>query len=404
MNIWIVNQYAVPSNVSGGSRHYYLAKNLVSHGHDVMILAGNFIHQSRIHYKNDWSDSGLEDVDGVRFYWLPTMAYSENGIRRVLGMLAFSLRVAMFRGRRSIGGTPNVIMGSSPNLFAAFAAWILAKRTGASFVLEVRDIWPETLVEMGVGRWNPLVILFGIIEKFLYRRARKIVTLLPGFNNYLKYKFSGKYLEKVIHIPNGVDSCVEPPEQRESSDQFVVSYAGSFGVANALDVILDVADMIRSEPLGKQITFRLVGDGPCRPRLEETKARRGLDNVVFVGSIPKKDVIVELRKADILIATLRDLPLYRWGISLNKVFDYMLAGRPVVFGANSTNNPILDARSGEVVDPENAEQMVKAICKLLHMSLEERHAMGIKGYKFVMKNHLWSVQSRKFEEEILNCV
>lgn len=401
MRIWFINQYAVPPSEPGGTRHHALAKALTRRGHDVHVVASSF-HYSRQRETRlvPGEAARVEEAEGVPYVWLRTPAYRGNSLGRVRNMAAFG--VAVLRRTRGLLRTrPDVVVGSSPHLFGALAAYRLARRMGVPFVLEVRDIWPESLVLLaGASPRHPLVLLFGWIERFLYRRADAIVTLLPTAADHI-VRLGGER-GRITWVPNGIDVGLFPPGDppRSGGGTFTVMYAGTHGQANALGSLLDAAEILLREGWGDRILFRFVGDGPEKARLAESAARRGLRNVSFDPPVAKERVNQVLREADVLIASLRDLDLYRHGFSLNKLFDYLAAERPVVLGAASPN-PVTEAGAGLSVPPEDARAMADAVRALYAAPEAERRAMSVRGRRFVEENHDFAGLAARLESALL---
>jgi glycosyltransferase involved in cell wall biosynthesis len=213
---------------------------------------------------------------------------------------------------------PDVIIGSSVHLLAVLAAYLVAKRYKAKFIMEVRDLWPQTIIDMGqLSERSPITKVLQALERFLYRRAEKIITLQPSAHEYITA--CGIPRDKIVWIPNGVDlsrfdGAIRAKEQRAG---FRVMYLGAHGQANALDVLLQAAKIVQERGLS-EIEFILVGDGPEKPKLIELANDLGLGNVEFRDSVPKEEVPKVLDEADATVFILNDLALYRYGISLNK--------------------------------------------------------------------------------------
>lgn len=383
MRIWIVNQYASTPQHSFGTRHYSLARQLSLRGHDVTIVASSFCHASRKQTRlSGKTTSKKETLDGVEYLWLKTPGYSRNGISRLFDMLVFCFRLlrgTAFRNEPS----PDVIIGSSPHLFGAFGAQRLAASKGCPFVLEIRDIWPLTLIELGnMSSWHPLVFLFGAIEKFLYRRADRIITLLPGAGSHVAERIGRQ--RDTTWISNGVDLGMIPsPPDAPNGDKFTVMYAGSHGIANGLSSIVQAAKIVQDSDAGDTIQFRFVGSGGQKQQLISLATELELTNCSFEEAVQKSEVYDTLSEADAFVATLVRSPLYRHGISLNKLFDYMSVGRPIVFGVEAYNNPVEEAEAGISVEPENPQQIADAILKLVSLSVEERAEMGARGRRII---------------------
>jgi glycosyltransferase involved in cell wall biosynthesis len=404
-NIWILNHYAHGPDLPGGTRHYNLATMLAERGHDVTILASNWNHSLRrqVRLENDraWS---VEEMNAVRFVWLRTFPCQLNDWRRILNMLSYSLR-AFFVGRRLarvVPGMdrPDIVLGSSVHLFAVLAAYWLARHYGAHFVMEVRDLWPQTLVDMGLLRENhPLTWFLRYLERFLYRRADRIVTVLPLARDYITRL--GIPPDKIDWIPNGVDLSLyqhsQSPRPRDHEETFVLMYAGAHGAANGLDTLLEAASIL--ERTGRQdIRCVLLGDGPEKVTLMRMKDRLGLTNVEFRDPVPKEQLQASLSDADAFVLTLQDIPVFRYGISPNKLFDYLAACRPIVLAVDASNNIVDEAGCGVSVPPADPRALAKAISELASLPPEARWEMARNGRVYVERNHDFRLLARRFEE------
>ena len=391
MNIWIFNHYATPPDVAGGTRHYDLGRELVRRGHQVTIFASGFSHKNRKNVKIEVNDSWKsEDVDGIRFVWLKTYPYRNNDWRRVVNMASYMLR-AWWEGRRLTkrvpdAASPDVVIGSSVHLLAVLAAYRVARFHNAAFVMEVRDLWPQTIVDMGqLSGGHPLTKALQALERFLYRRAERIITLLPRAREYIEAQ--GITPDKVVWVPNGVSlsSFDEIPDQRRDSGSFRMMYLGAHGAANALSVVLHAARIVQEKKVN--IEFLLVGDGPEKPALHELKDELELENLDLCDPVHKGDVPKTLALADGFIFHLRETEIFRYGLSPNKLFDYMAAGRPILYCAESSINAVQAAGCGLAVSPENPQALADAVIELYQMSEEERAAMGQRGRTYVEQHH-----------------
>lgn len=381
-----------------------LARELVRRGHQVTIVATSFNHVLRVETRlRDGQQSLEETIDGVKFLWIRAPSYLGNSFARIRNMVVFALQI--WRGRLLHGlERPDVVVGSSPQLLATLAALRVARRARVPFVLEVRDLWPETLVLLGeVSRRHPTVLALGAIEKHLYRNADQIITLLPMAVDYMVDH--GGDRNKITWIPNGVDLSSSPPrlpsDESPAKDCFEVVYSGTHGFANALDSILDAAALLQ-RGFYPPIRFRFIGDGPAKAKLLARTRDENITNVVFQDAVAKAEVGGLLASADVLIATLKDKPLYRYGTSLNKLNDYLAAGIPVVLGAHGTDNPVSQGDAGIVVPPENAKAMAEAIVRLYGMTPEERAAIGARGRAHVAKHYDMRGLADKYER-LLEC-
>jgi len=387
MNIWIINHYAITPDMPGGTRHYDLGVELIKKGYDVTIFASSFNYVTRREERLKAGDRyRLEWVNGIRFIWLKTFAYSKNDWRRVINWLSYFLRVLTFSVKMK--GRPDIIIGSSVHLFAPLAAYIVSRLKRGKFIFEVRDLWPQTLIDTGSMSTNhPLIIFFRFLEGFLYKNADKIITLLPNAGDYIE-KF-GVSREKIVWIPNGVDGNSfdgDSVGEKFISDKFIVMYLGAHGSANALNIILDAGKILQDRGNDK-ICFLLVGDGPEKNNLMKRAMFLGLRNVEFHNPVPKKCIQDIMSKANAFIFNLEDLSVFKYGISSNKLFGYMSAERPVIFSCNSYNNPIKEAMAGITVPPGNANALADAAIQLYSLPAAKRLSMGKRGRLYVEKNH-----------------
>ncbi|MGH8581945.1 MAG: sugar transferase [Gammaproteobacteria bacterium] len=388
MNIWIVNHYAVAPNESGGTRHYTLARELTQRGHHVTIIAGSFNHFSRLARADKLRHVGQpRDEDGVTFLWIRTSAYRGNGPARVFGFLQFAWRVWGLRRAPPLP-PPDLVLGSSPHPLAALAAERLAARFGAPFVLEVRDLWPQTLMDVGrLAPHHPMVWLFARLERYLYRRADHVVTLLPGSAEYLCER--GLRGADITWIPNGIDRARlrEPASPGEPQGAFTLMYVGSHGIANGLENLIAAAAILFAQGYADRLRIRLIGEGPEKSRLAERVRTLGLSNVSFEPPVAKQAVFALLQEADALVLCLRDSPVYRWGVSLNKLYDYLYSARPIVFAARTPLDPVAQAGAGVTVEPDEPAALAAAITRIIETPLGERRAMGRRGLEYVCAHH-----------------
>ncbi len=392
MNIWLLNHYAHPPDLPGGTRHYDLGRELVKRGHRVIIFASSFHHylhrETRLQLEERWK---IEDVNGVKFVWVRTPPYQHNDRRRVQNMIAFALRV--WRLGQSLPKlapeikNPDVVIGSSPHLLTPLAAYGVARRYRVPFVMEVRDLWPQTIIDMGELRArHPIIKALQMLERFLYYRAERIITLLPLAHEYITS--CGIPREKIVWIPNGVDlsKFALVTNTYDSDEAFTVMYLGAHGQANALDVLIHAAKVVQDQSY-QEIKFVLIGDGPEKPRLKELAEKLELKNLEFRDPVQKNEVSHALQQADATVFVLNDLQLYKYGISLNKLFDYLAARKPLILAGTPINNPLEEVQCGLTVPPQDPQALADVIIKLYQMPQEEREAIGRRGREYVEQYH-----------------
>ncbi|MEM1589754.1 MAG: glycosyltransferase family 4 protein, partial [Candidatus Bathyarchaeia archaeon] len=231
MNIWIFNHYAIPPDLPGSTRHYDLGRELVQRGHQVVIIATSFHHymhkETRLRPGEMWK---VEDIDGVKFVWLRTPPYQCNDWRRLWNMVAFALR-AWWLGRRLAKVVPgigkaDVLIGYSPHLLTPLTTYWVARHYGVPFIVEIGDLWPQTAIDMGVlSVHHPVTKILQLLERFLYHKASRIISLLPFALEYIVSREVPE--DKIVWIPNGVDLtqfAVKDPSRRSSESSFQVLY------------------------------------------------------------------------------------------------------------------------------------------------------------------------------------
>lgn len=396
MRVAIVNHYAKPPSVAGGSRHFMLAKELIARGHEAVILASTFDHATR-RQKFQTNPQSSPD-EGVPFVWMRTPSYKGNGLDRVWNMLVFGAQVGT-RGREAISSClsgVDVVVGSSPHLFAAEGARHLATQMAVPFVLEVRDLWPQTWVDLGeMSKWHPAITVARVMERHLCRSSVRIVSLVPFAADYLVP--IGVPPERITWIPNGVDvSRLTAPNPPTHRDAFRIGYAGSHGRANSLDTLLDAAGLLLRKHFDA-VEFTLIGEGPEKARLMRRATEEGLKNVSFRSAVPRADIPSLLAGFDALVVTMQNSPLYRYGISFNKLSDYMAAARPIIFASSSANDPIAESEAGLSVPAEDAAALAQAVVDLKAQSAEARYAMGLRGRRYVEAHLDIRILARRLE-------
>ncbi|WLR52980.1 glycosyltransferase family 4 protein [Bacillus tianshenii] len=407
MNIWIFNHYAVAPGTNGGTRHYDLAKQLVKRGHNVTIFASSFNHQSRkdLYLEDHSEEFKTTYYDGVRFVWVKSFPYQKNDWRRAYNMVSYTKNA--YKIVKQFDEMPDVVIGSLVHPFAAYLGYLVAKKKGCRFYFEERDLWPQTLLDLGkVSERNPLIWVLGKMELFLYEKADRIVVLFNKAPNYVVSR--GVKREKVMYLPNGVDlsryekqSDEMLPELQQVlgrlDDKFVAVYTGAHGLANNLDTVLDAAKMVKKKD--EQIHFLLVGDGPEKARLEKRKVDEGIDNVTFFPPVPKEQIPLILQRVNVGLLPLTDSPVFKWGISPNKMFDYMASSLPVILLCNITESPVELSGGGVVIKENFTENLASSLLEM--NATDDAHVKGQKARQYVESNHSWDVLSKQLEQQML---
>ena len=403
MNIWIVAHYANTPGVGGSLRYFYLSKSLVDQGHRATVIAASYHHAGQSSLKGVRTTRIVEH-DGVRFILLPVSPY-EGGdkLGRVRNMLQFTW--GAWRQRADVAGDrPDVVIGSTVHPFAAWAGQRLARRYGVPFVLEVTDIWPEVLIDIGVfGPWHPMAVALRRTVGFLYRRAALIVTLLPYAHEHIEQ--FGVSRDRVFYLPSGVDLSAFPATEAPADpDPFTLMYLGSHGRSHGLHTLLQAAAELQREPAARPVFWRLVGYGYEKAALVHKAAELGLHSVRFEEGVPKEHLPKLLAEADGLVFSFADLGAFRYGISPHKLFDYLAAQRPIVFSCEARNNPVAEAKAGFSVPPENPQAMAEAVRQLVELPPSERAEMGLRGRRYVEAHHNYEQLGKRLEKAIKDVV
>jgi glycosyltransferase involved in cell wall biosynthesis len=385
-NIWIINQFAGTPDSGWGERHYYFSKNWIEKGYNVTIISGSFNHMFT---KMPEAPNlfNFESVNGTRFCWVKTPIYNPKSVMRFWSFLVFALKVYFLPVK--VLGKPDVIVVSSMPIFPVLTGYFLKIRYSASrFYFEIRDIWPLTLILLGkVSTWHPAVIFIGWFERFGYKKADKIVSLLPNAAEH--FEEIARCGNKFVYIPNGLDDGVlvneSIPEKFKSLipvDKFIIGYTGTLGLANALEYFVAAAGLLKED---KRFYFIIVGDGYLKDELSETSKDFG--NILFLPKIRKNQVANMLSYFDVCFVGRNDTPLFKHGVSANKYFDYMLASKPILDSNNLIKDPVELSGCGIIVKPDSAEAIRDGIKELFEMGSEIRQEMGARGKEFVKNNH-----------------
>jgi glycosyltransferase involved in cell wall biosynthesis len=383
--IWVINQFAGTPISGWGERHFYFAKYWQQNGYKVKIISGSYNHM----FTNLPKVEGLythENYDGIDFYWVKTPSYNPKSMKRFYSMLLFAWRVLKLPIK--VLEKPDIIIISSMPIFPIWSGLRIKKRFGSKVIFEIRDIWPLSLQLLGNYSANhPAVKFIGWFEKFGYRNSDAVVSLLPNAKAHVEEVAKQKV--DFHYIPNGIDEHLLKYELVPSShkqaipkDKFVIGYAGTLGLANALEHFVGAAELLKED---KRFYFVIVGDGYLKESLSEKSKHWG--NIIFLPKIKKNQVQDLIHYFDCCFVGRNDTPLFKHGVSANKYFDYMLSGKPILDSNNLIKDPVELSGCGIIVKPDSMESIVEGILQLFSMTENERHDMGNRGVKFVKENH-----------------
>ena len=388
MNIVFLTHYFPPEVNAPASRTYEHCREWVKAGHDVSVVTCAPNHPSgRVYagYRNLlWQ---VECIDGIRTVRLWTYLAANEGVsRRIASYVSYMLAAAL---AAPLLPRPDVVISTSPQFFCGLAGYLVSRVRGAPWVLEIRDLWPESIVAVGALRRGAAIGLCERVEAWAYRKADRIVPVTESFRHHIERR--GAAADKITVVKNGVDLerfCL--PQRDEGlarelgvAGKFTAAYFGTHGMAHALDSILRAAELLRDDP---RIVFLLVGDGAERRRLQAMKERLGLTNVVMLEQQPKERMPALWGLADAAVVLLRNSHVFRKVIP-SKIFEAMAAGRPIVLGVEGEARDIVErAGCGIPVEPENAQQLAAAVRDLADRP-ELAQEMGAKGLACVAREY-----------------
>jgi len=403
--IWLINQYASTPERGLAGRHYYFAHELAKKGYRVKVIAASYSHIMR-EPKNLASDIEIENRGTFDFVWVRVNEYaSSNSKRRILNWFAFAYQ--LLKLPKHLNERPDVILYSSAPLVGYLAALRLSKRLKAKIIFEVRDIWPLSVIQIGGYSPNhPFIRFLQWIEDKAYRTADFVVSNLKNSHDHMASR--GLKRNKFKWIANGVsfDEVTQNIKLNNDAmaslpkDKFVIGYAGAFGNANALNYLLHSAKELINET---DIAFVLVGAGKEKDNLQNFVTENQLTNVHFIEPIPKVEIQSMLKTFDVCYIGLTKDPLFRFGVSPNKLFDYLYSARPIIYAIDSGNyNPVKEVNAGIEVEPENAANITKAILELRSKSKNELNAIGMNGRKLVEEQYSYKYLTSELES-VINC-
>ena len=385
-------------------RPYYLAREWRQLGHRVRVVASA---QSHLRTNNpDLRGKARLDelIDDIEYTWFATPAYRGNGAARLRNIAAFL--ACLYREGAAMARTlqPDVVIASSTYPLDIWPAHRIARLAGARLLFELHDLWPLSPMELsGYSRWHPFIMLLQAAENYACRHADAVVSLLPKVRAYLEAH--GMSPEKLHIIPNGTDPAEwlrEPAPlpgpaaaalaALRQRGQFIVGYAGTHGIANALDTLLAAASLMRNEP----VAFVLVGGGPDKAQLQRRAREEGLHNVSFLDPVGKGQVPALLQCFDLAYIGWKRQRMYRFGIAPNKLIDYMMAARPILHAVEAGNDPVAEAGCGLTIRPEDAHAVAQGIRAMQAQDAGQRQALGEQGRQFVLKNLTYPVLGQRF--------
>lgn len=405
MNITIINHYAGSDEYGMEFRPLYIGRELVKLGHTVTVLTAGFSHLRK---KNPVIEKSFteEIINGVRYVFIKTPAYKKNDAKRFVNMISFLTQISKNSNTLYKRYKPDAIVASSTYPYDVKVAKKIALHgPDVKVFYEIHDIWPLSLIELyGISPQNPYMRSLQKAEHYAYKNVDGIISILPdadrhikelGYNDFnFRYVPNGIIIDEKNHKAAPAQITKKLLKLREDG-KFILMYLGGFSKANALEYLLEASPLMHSN-----VQIVLVGDGPLKGELERTVAQNGYDNITLTGAVEKTQVNSTLALADVLYIGAKRCSLYRFGVGMNKIYDYMLSKRPVLYGVESSNNPVCDCNCGFFVEPEDPAAIASGCKMIMSIPESERIIMGQRGYEYVLENHNY----QKLAKQFLQCL
>lgn len=372
MRIWLINHYAVPPQFYPLARPSLFAKNLIKMGHDVTIIAASTVHNSDKNLIDSKVNIKKITDDEIPYILIKCPDYQGNGVRRVINILEFARKLPKVLDTIE---KPDAIVATSFDPISCYAGVKYAKKHGIKAVAEIADLWPETLVQYNnVSPSNPIVRYLRWLEKNIYLKADSIVFTAAGEYNYIIEQGWESEIpkDKVFYINNGIDLelfdhnkqyFITKDPELDDDDLFKIVYTGSIRRVNNLAGVLEVAKEVKNP----KVRFLIWGDGDELPKLKKRVESENIGNVIFKGRVEKKYIPYITSKADLNYAHNTASPLFKYGLSFNKIFDYLAAAKPILCDFPANYNPVIMGNAGVSVDSANPKDIAKQIEAFVEM-------------------------------------
>ena len=400
MNIWCISKYASLPKYGTATRLYTLTKEFIKLGHNATLITSDSNHLAS--FPRTKKRFNYEEAEGVPVYWIKTKKYKKTAsVSRLLSWLDFERWLFLLPKRKFL--TPDVVIVSSLSIFTILFGYYIKKKYKAKLVFEIRDIWPLTMTEEGgFSERHPLVFLISKLEKFGYSVSDLIVGTMPKLDLHVQsiigYErnffcsplgFDPGKLEEDSHIKNNPFDKIFP------ETKIIVGYAGSMGITNALESFVEAIRLFKEN---MKIHFMLVGSGDLKSKFEKKLA--DCDNVTFLSRIEQRQVKFFLNKCDVLYLSTKDSKVWKFGQSMNKIVEYMLAAKPIIASYTGYPSMINEANCGKFVKTENPDDVKNAIIEIAGMNEAQRLEMGNNGRRWIYQHRRYSILAKNYIEQL----
>ncbi len=383
-NVWIINHYAGDTYFDKGGRHFWIAKYLAKLGYKPVVFCCNNKHnpgtEKWIETEKLWVEQ-IEPEINVPYVFVKGRKYIGNGKRRILNMMDFYINVKKtIKQYAKMYGKPDIIYASSVHPLSLVAGLQLARKYKVKCICEIRDLWPEALIVYGVlSMNNPIVKILRLIEKKIYTKADKIIFTAAGEFNYILDQKWDRFIpaKKLVYVNNGIDieafdinlrNYPYEDSQLNDSSYCNIVYAGSIRKVNDVGRIIDIAKEIKN----KRIRFLIWGDGDQVADLQRRISEEDITNVFLKGRVAKCYIPSITSKATINFVHNSPSPMFKYGLSFNKIFDYLAAGKPIICDFHSDFNPVILGGAGIEISSSNPREVATEIEKFTEKSAQEK--------------------------------
>lgn len=408
MKILYINHYAGAPEYGMEFRPYYMAKEWIKLGHEVTIIGANYSHL-RIVQPIAKKDLEEEIIDGIRYIWINTPKYDSSSVKRIFNMITFVSKLFRYKKRIVKKTDPDVVIASSTYPLDIYPAYKISNKNNAKLVFELHDMWPlSPMLIGGYSKYHPFISIMQKAENFACRNSDGYISLPGNAEEYLVEH--GLRPGKFTHITNGffekdwIDNNEEIPIEHsnllnklKNDNKNIIGYAGGHGPSNALKCFIHAATKFSKND---KVAFVLVGDGPEKGELEKIVEEKNCTHIYFLPPVLKKAIPALLSNFDILYAGGTKSILHSYGTSYNKITDYMLAAKPIIFAVDEPNSLVERVKCGIQIPAENEEKIIKAIKHFLELSLEDRNKMGERGRDYAIKELNYTSLAKKFIDAI----
>ncbi|MGC4097166.1 MAG: glycosyltransferase family 4 protein [Nitrospira sp.] len=384
MRILFLSHYFPPEVNAPATRTYEHCRQWVKDGHTVTVITCAPNHpQGNVYegYRNRWCQS--ETKDGIKVVRVWTFITANEGfLKRTLNYISYMCSAVI---HALLLPKADVVLSTSPQFFNGLAGYFVSKLRRIPWVLEIRDLWPESIVAVGAIKNSAIITLLEWVEQFAYRNADRIVPVTDSFKSYMVGK--GIDAQKIVVVKNGVDLDQYAPRDGASSladelgikGRFVVSYFGTHGMAHHLETIFHAADRLRR---AKNIVFLMVGDGAERKALVNMRDKMALDNVMMLDQQPKSRMRDFWALSDISLVLLKKSDLFKTVIP-SKIFESLAMAKPIILGVEGESADLLrEAQAGMCIEPEHADSLADCVLEL-SQNPERCHQLGQNGRRYV---------------------